>query len=359
MNVTFVALGVYGHEGGIERFNRRLLSSLASSGHRLNAVLLWDTAPEAAAGLPQGVTVAACGRSKARAVGAFVRGVLRRRPDVIVYGHVLLTPLSLLTRVLRRRAVNVLVVHGYEVWDRPSAPRRRLVRMAIDRIASVSDYTARRMADAYGIDPARFVRIVNAVDAGEAPPPAARTGDKLLVVSRLDPRNKAKNVDKVIAAMPRVLTEAPGTQLYVVGDGGWRGELEALARRLAVDDHVRFLGSVPDDRREALYATSDVFVLPSTQEGFGIVYLEAWRHSLPVIAGSGGAAPEVVRDGVEGVVVEPAPDAIAGAILHLLRDPELRRGMGAAGYRRLTAHYTGRHFDEAVSKMLDDAVAAS
>ncbi len=354
MNVTFVALGVYGGEGGIERFNRRLLGSLAASGHRAGAVVLWDAEAEAAAA-PESVPVVACNRSKPRAVAAFVRALLGERPDVVVYGHVLLAPLALLAKVLRRRAVNVLVVHGYEVWDRPAAARRRVVRAAIDRVASVSDYTARSMGAAYELDADRFVRLINAVDAGPPPPRAARSGDKLLVVSRLDPLNKAKNVDKVIAAMPRVLEGAPGTYLFVAGDGAWRPELEALARSLGVAGHVHLLGGVSDEQREALYAESDVFVLPSTQEGFGIVYLEAWRHALPVIAGAGGAAPEVVRDGVEGIVVDPAPEAIAAALLRLLGDSRLRSALGEAGYRRLTARYTGRHFDEAVARMLDEA----
>ncbi|MDQ4024893.1 MAG: glycosyltransferase family 4 protein [Actinomycetota bacterium] len=358
MNVTFVALGVYGGEGGIERFNRRLLGSLAASGHRAGAIVLWDAEDEAAAA-PDGVAVVACRRSKPRAVAAFARALLRERPDVVLYGHVLLAPLALLAKVLRPRAANVLVVHGYEVWSRPSAVARRVVRAAVDRVASVSDYTARKMASAYGIDGSRFVRLVNAVDTGPSRPPrGTRSGDKLLVVSRLDPVNKAKNVDKVIAAMPRVLEDAPRAHLYVAGDGAWRPELEALARSLGVAEHVHLVGAVSDEQREALYAGSDVFVLPSTQEGFGIVYLEAWRHALPVVAGAGGAAPEVVRDGVEGLVVEPSPEAIATAVLRLLRDPALRDALGEAGYRRLTSYYTGRHFDEMLSKVLDEVVAA-
>ncbi|MFN2588115.1 MAG: glycosyltransferase family 4 protein [Actinomycetota bacterium] len=358
MNVAFVGLGVYSREGGIERFNRRLLDCLASSGHRAHAVVLWDREDEAAARPPR-VSYAACGGSKLRAVRAFVRVLRRERPDVVLYGHVLLVPLGLVARVLRRRAVNVLIAHGYEVWDRPSAPKRRLMRAAVDRVAAVSDYTARAMAAAYGMAPERFVRVINAVDAaGPAPRRPERAGDKLLTVSRLNPLDKAKNVDKVILAMPRVVDRAPATHLYVVGDGAWRGELQSLAGSLGVAERVHFLGAVSDERREALYAGSDVFVLPSTQEGFGIVYLEAWRHALPVIAGAGGAAPEVVRDGIEGIVVAPAPDAVAAATLRLLGDPGLRRAMGEAGHRRLTTSYSGRHFRDAVLKMLDRVVAS-
>ncbi len=363
MNVLFVALGIYSREGGIERFNRRVLECLSGEAPgTAHVIALWDTAADAAA-CPPRVSFTPCGAGKIRALWSFVRSLRSERPDVVLYGHVLLAPLALFGRVLRRRATNVLIAHGYEVWDRPGPLRRRLIRAAIDRVASVSDYTAESMAGAYGMDGSRFLRVINGIDArGDEPvvPPsiAALPGPKLLCVSRLNPLDRHKHVDKVIGALPQILERAGDVHLYVAGDGAWRRDLESLVRSLSLDDHVHLLGAVSDEDREGLYASSDVFVLPSTQEGFGIVYLEAWRHRLPVIAGAGGAAPEVVRDGEEGLVVEPTPDAIADAVVRLLEDPALRRRLGEAGHARLVGSFTSQHFDEAFVEMLRRAAAA-
>lgn len=354
MNVLFVALGIHSREGGIERFNRRVVECLATGRVRhAHVVALWD-APHAA---PAGVVFTGCGESKPRALRAFVRALRRDRPDVVLYGHVLLAPLAVLARLLRRRARNVLIAHGYEVWDRPSRPRRLVTDRTVDFVASVSDYTAARMAAAYGMDEDRFVRVINAVDAAEPPPRRATQGHDLVCVSRLNPLDKAKHVDEVIRAMPAVLARFPDARLHVVGDGAWRPELEALARSLGLDDNVSLLGTVSDDEREVLYAGAGVFVLPSTQEGFGIVYLEAWRHRLPVVAGAGGAAPEVVAHEETGLVVEPSPAVIAGAIVRLLEDRDLARRLGEAGHERLLRSYTGPQFDEAFSAMLERVAA--
>jgi phosphatidylinositol alpha-1,6-mannosyltransferase len=357
VTVVFIALAIYSREGGMERFNRLVLDSLAARGGA-RAIVLWDP-PTDARNAPPGLVFEGCGESKLRALRAFVRALRRDRPDVLLYGHALLAPLALVTRLLRHRARNVLIAHGYEVWDPPGLVKGRLVRAAIDRVASVSDFTAESMAAAYGMGRDRFVRVINAVDVGDPPPRGVRGQPprRLLCVSRLNPLDKDKHVDDVIRAMPRILAAAGDVHLYVVGDGTWRPELAALTESLGMGDHVHLLGTVSDEERDELYATSDAFVLPSTQEGFGIVYLEAWRHRLPVIAGAGGAAPEVVRDGIEGLVVEPEPAAIAEAALRLLDDATLARDLAEAGYRRLTEHFTPRHFHEAFTKMLDRVAA--
>ncbi len=356
MRVLFIALGAYAGVGGLERFNQRVVTALAglaaSEGLEARVIALWDTAPEAAAA-PAGVAFTPGGRSKLRAAAAFARDLLRRRPDVVLYGHVLLSPLALLARVLSPRSRHVLFAHGREVWRESFRSRiplweRLAVLAGIDRVAAVSRLTAGRMSAAYGVPAARFCLLPNAVDEPLSAPGHRNNGggeQRLLTVARLSRKDRCKGCDKVIQAMPAVLAQAPGARYEVVGDGPLRAELEQLARDLGVSHAVRFRGRVDDRELERIYRDAHVMVMPSTGEGFGIVYLEAWKHGLPVVAGDRDAGSEVVADGVDGLCVNPASvDSIARALVDLLNHPDKAAAMGRRGYQKVMERYTHAHF---------------
>jgi glycosyltransferase involved in cell wall biosynthesis len=110
---------------------------------------------------------------------------------------------------------------------------------------------------------------------------------------------------------------------------------------------------VDDATRDAVYAASHVFVLPSTGEGFGIVFLEAWKHALPLVASDQDAARELIREGVDGLCVAPEPSAVAAAVRGLLADPERRARMGAEGRRRLEREFTHEQFRRALGEIVD------
>jgi glycosyltransferase involved in cell wall biosynthesis len=115
----------------------------------------------------------------------------------------------------------------------------------------------------------------------------------------------------------------------------------ARAERLGVAENVRFLGFRSD--LPALMRTADVVVLPSRWEGFGLVLLEAMDAARPIVATRVGPVPEVVVDGVTGVLVPPDdPASLAKAVVDLLRDPDRARLMGTAGRIRLTERFTER-----------------
>jgi glycosyltransferase involved in cell wall biosynthesis len=129
------------------------------------------------------------------------------------------------------------------------------------------------------------------------------------------------------------------TVVRVVGTGP---ELERLRRQaddLALGGRAEFLGHVPFDRLAAEYRRADVFCLPSRQEGFGIVFLEAMAAGLPIVAARAAAVPEVVLDGVCGILVPPGnPEALAGALNRLLSSAVERHRMGEAGHRRVSIY---------------------
>lgn len=362
-DVLFTALSVYRREGGMERYLRRMVQCLAelqgpSGIGDVVVIALWDTAAEAPMG-PPGVRQLSAHSSKLRMIAAFAKHALTKRPSVIVHGTVLLAPLVVLARVLSPRSRNYLLVFGIEVWDRPGLLTRWIVRSLVHRVISISAFTKQRMRASYALPDEAFTLLRCAVDVAPAEPrrPSPPDGNgaqewRLLTVSRLSTRDRYKNIDKVIIALPAVLRAFPGTHYYIIGDGDWRAELEALAHSQGVADRVHFVGQVDDRTRDDLYGTSHVFVLPSTREGFGIVFLEAWSHGLPVIASDQDAASEFIEHGRTGFCLSPEPQSIAAAIMTLLGDPVLRRAMGSRGRASLEGTFDHGAYREKLRMIL-------
>jgi phosphatidylinositol alpha-1,6-mannosyltransferase len=261
-------------------------------------------------------------------------------------------PLALLGPVLRRRAGIERVVastHGHEVgWSMLPGARQALRRIGCDAdvVTVVSRYTRGRFAAAFGPD-AVLELLPPGVDADVfRPDPAARAalrrryglGDAPVVtcVSRLVAR---KGQDQLIRALPQIRATLPGTRVLLVGDGPDAARLHRLAADCGVTRHVVFTGAVPAEELPAHHAVGDAFALPCRTrgggldvEGLGIVLLEASASGLPVVAGDSGGAPETVREGTTGHVVDGRDlDVLTDALVGLLTDPDRAARMGAAG----------------------------
>jgi glycogen synthase len=148
-----------------------------------------------------------------------------------------------------------------------------------------------------------------------------------------------------------------GHDLLLAGDGPERKELEALARKLLVEAHVKFLGRANRSTTVALFRGCDFFVLPSRQEPLGIVNLEAMAAGKPVIASKTGGVPEIVADGETGTLVEPGNvEALTAAIKRMAGDAALRARMGAAGAERVK-QFTWEAVASSYRKIYDSALA--
>jgi glycosyltransferase involved in cell wall biosynthesis len=177
--------------------------------------------------------------------------------------------------------------------------------------------------------PERTVVIPTAVDA-EAAPPAHGGGrpPRLITVGRLA---APKDPLTLVRALARV--HEPFTA-RIVGEGPDRPAVEAAIREAGLVDTVELMGDRGDVPQ--LLADSDVFVLSSRSEGAPLSILEAMAAGLPVVASAVGGVPELVEDGVTGVLVPPEdPAALAAALVRLLADRELRRRLGCAGRERV------------------------
>ena len=284
-----------------------------------------------------------------------VRGVLQRARDVaraegcdrVWFGAA--APLALLAPRLRDVLPrSVASTHGHETgWARVPAARQALRRIGsqTDVVTFVSRYTERLLAPALG-SRAQLAWVPSGVDTAAFHPDADGAsvrrrlglGDRPVVVcvSRLVPR---KGQDMLLRALPAVRRQVDGAALLVVGGGPDMPRLQRLAAEHGVADAVRFTGSVPWPELPDHYAAGDVFAMPCRTrlggidvEGLGIVYLEAAATGLPVVAGTSGGAPEAVRDGETGVVVDPTSvTELSEALVGLLTDRERAQAMGRAG----------------------------
>ena len=236
-----------------------------------------------------------------------------------------------------------VLAHGMEFPARPSAGKAARIRRALGNAHAVianSSYTAAQVAPylqgntrllvinpPIGPQPPVLDKKLSALRArlkGNAP--------VLSTVARLEPR---KGVDAVIRAMPDIRREFPSAAYLVAGDGKDRERLEHLANELGVRESVHFLGMVDDAQKAAVYATSDLFVMPvrregNSVEGFGIVYREANWYGVPVLAGRDGGAVDAVVEGETGALCDGAEQAaVTAAILELLGDEVRLQKMAA------------------------------
>ena len=165
----------------------------------------------------------------------------------------------------------------------------------------------------------------------------------ILVVARMD---VVKGQDTAIEAFSIVKRENPNVKLLLVGDGSftssslghskgesWRRELIGLARRLRVDDSVKFLGYVNDEELKCLYTRADIVLLPSIMEGFGLTVVEAWTYMKPVIVSRGAGVSELIVENVNGLTHEPKNSKeLAEKITYLLKHKDEALKMGEIGY---------------------------
>jgi len=147
---------------------------------------------------------------------------------------------------------------------------------------------------------------------------------------------RRKRLPLLLGAARRLRERIPGLQVRIVGGGPEARRLHRMSRQLGLETVVRWLGDLPQSELAREYNRADLFCLPSVQEGFGIVFLEAMAAGKPIVAARAAAVPEVVQ---HGLLAEPDDeDSLTGAIARLYRDQELRAALAEAG-RRLVEQF--------------------
>ena len=323
------------------------------------SVLLWEAMKELA-GNRRLVTLLKNSREpelldKLRFAWEMIRIQWRGEARWIVFDHVGLAAVQNLVPQIRR-APYAVFLHGVEAWCPLPQWKKRVLRGAAVRIAN-SQYTAERIAGVHpdiGSIAVCNLALPDPQDAlenlpeTEIPDPQviARVGAKaVLIVGRMASAERYKGHDQLIEAWPMVVRSVPDAQLIITGWGDDLARLKAAAVQTGYQKNILFTGRVSDATLDMLYGRASVFAMPARGEGFGIVYLEAMRHSLPCIASIHDAAGEVVEHGKTGFLVDQAnTQELADVIVLLLQNSLLRKEMGEAGRDRVKAQFSFAQF---------------
>jgi len=262
----------------------------------------------------------------------------------IVCSHLHLAPIARLVSLIAGHGARpVTVLCGIEAWV-PLRPLERWALAASDLVA-ISRHTVERFKAANPAFSGVDVRVCHpGVPAVSAAAPRFGEPSIALIVARMSSAERYKGHDTLLDVWPHVLARHPDAVLAVAGDGDDRERLELKARELGVHGSVTFAGRVGDSALAGLYARCRFFVMPSRDEGFGLVFLEAMRAAKPCIGGA-GAASEIIEHERTGILVEPGnPTQLLAAVLRLYEESDTCKRFGDAGRARFLGEFTDRKF---------------
>jgi len=368
--ILLLTLDTFSRTGGIQRFNRCLQLALCGytkeRGEKFTHLSLVDNDAEndPRYGTGDHFSFRGFGYQKL----AFFRAAIATasKTDTIIFGHINLAQLALLPVFGGRRCL--LMAHGYEVWEKlPFLQKKGLRRM--DKVLAVSRFTTQKLETVHQFPASRIVYLPNTLDPffAETPllPPQEWNrnwrinpqGNYLLTVARLTYTEKAKGYDEVIRALPALSQKFPGIAYILAGksDDAEYTRIRKLAEGLGVGDRLLMPGFVPEKWLPSLYHLAKVFVLPSTKEGFGIVFLEAAWCGCPVVAYQSGGAPEALLNGKLGILVPPGnPENLYHALSNCLLQVPSKQLTLAKNQTLITASFGFSQFSSRLSGVLSE-----
>lgn len=345
-----------GTHGGIGRYNAELLVALSQS-RAVSQVLVLPRFGTVDAPRPVGVTqLDVAGNAAVWSLRA-TKLALQRTSDVIFCGHLNAAPFAAwLARLTGRRLW--IQTHGIEAWEpRNSAFRHALAQARL--ITAVSRFTRNRLLQWSDADPASVRVLPNTIVAvtGRRDRPhylverhGLGSAKIILTVGRLAAAERYKGHDRILAALSDVVARVPSAKYLIVGAGEDRQRLQALANEAGTADRVIFAGGVPGAELDDYFQVADVFAMPSTGEGFGIVFLEAAASGLPVIGGNGDGTRDALADGAIGTMIDPRS---RGELVEaLVAGLEGRLPSAADAVKRFQFDHFANHVDKLVRQHL-------
>jgi phosphatidylinositol alpha-1,6-mannosyltransferase len=348
----------FGGRGGIAQYNRDFVTALSLSSAVKEVVVLPRLGSATHEGLPAKVSQERALASRASYSLKAAGLALGRGPfDIVFCGHLYLAPLAM--AIARTRGLPMwLQVHGIDAWERPSRLLQASLEQA-DLVTAVSRYTRQRILQWASIEPHRIRVLPNTMrfairerDRGAQLPGDLPFAGKpfLITVSRISRKDDYKGHRRVIAVLAGLRRRHPDLQYVIVGDGDDRSGLEAAAAEAGVAHCVSFLGHASTNLLQSLLAAASAFVMPSTGEGFGIVFLEAAAYGLPVVAGNKDGSVDALADGALGALVDPDDPAALSEALSKAIDGQMRAPDRRALERFEFANFL-KHVDALVSAL--------
>lgn len=239
--------------------------------------------------------------------------------DTVILSHINLLGIGFLIKMLSPKTKVFLLAHGIEVW-KPLPLWKKLQLKKLDLILPVSEFTRQKMQSLYGISSQKMEVLNNCLDPflEKKLIPAMAPGLKekygfgkadivLFTLTRLKSSEQYKGYDKVIEALPAILKNYPHVKYLVAGkyDKEEKKRLDELITGLQLNNQLLFTGFLAEEEIEACFTLADVYIMPSSGEGFGIVFIEALFYGKPVIAGNRDGSVDALNNGQFGLLIDP------------------------------------------------------
>jgi len=248
--------------------------------------------------------------------------------------------------------------HGIEVWENALPCHIANLRHA-DYVLFNSNYTKKKVESLHGQLRNSHVCLLS-TETDDGPREVVPYYDRkpvVLIVARME-KGRDKGHRSLIRSWSYVIEKIPDARLKIVGQGNDKENIKEIADKSSAGNSIDFLGFVSDETLDDLYNNARLFAMPSRGEGFGIVYIEAMKHGLPVVGSVYDAAREVIEHGKTGLTIDSDRDAeLAGAIIELLSNPEKARYMGEQGFHRWRKYFSYSSFKDRFITHLNEFIS--
>lgn len=366
-----VITGAFNIGGGIAAVNRLLIYSMSEKVERIQVLALSEKED---AGF-RGVTNDQCkldysiyNDNKIRFCLAILNKGLRKSIDWVICDHInIAASLGILNKLMGIKYI--VWVHGEEVFPPKPTIEGHLGLKNASKVLTSSAFTAQVVQNIYphlsvlpcdlALDPIKYPRLIpidellrlssEVISIPSITGTRERLGERVILnVARMSSFQRYKGQDTLLNAFPTVQSGYPDAQLVLCGDGDDYARIFKLASSLPleVQRNIFMPGYVGDDLLNRLFRRCYLFTMPSSGEGFGLVYLEAMSFARPCLGGKLDATPCVVRDGITGILMDDPTSAkqVADKLLWLLSNPQSARAMGVEGYELVRTNYLFEHF---------------
>jgi phosphatidylinositol alpha-1,6-mannosyltransferase len=319
--VLFLTLKVFGFTGGIEKVCRSICRALYDLGEEdiVNPLIysMYDKNYDRDSRYLKKQQF--CGfeaNRKKFVVKSFFSGV---RSDVVILSHINLLSIGYLIKRFSPKTKVYLIAHGIEIWRKFPDTKLKILKR-LDKIICVSHFTAEKIKEIHGIEAQKLEILNNCLDPFYHFPKKFDKPESLLKrygltkdhtilisLSRLASSEKYKGYDNTIAILPKLIEKYPNVVYLLAGqaDATEHLRLEKLIAKHKINDHIKLIGFVDEAEVSDHFLLSDIFVMPSKKEGFGIVFIEAMASGLSAVAGNKDGSVDALKNGELGELVDP------------------------------------------------------
>ncbi len=318
----FLTLNGFSATGGIEKVCRSLSmvfdEYVKSHDKKLNVFSLYDTPNQMANN--NYVDSNCCKGFSGKKISFISKAVFHGiKSGVVVLSHINLLPIGWLIKTISPSTKLLVLAHGIEIWKIPLGFKSRMLN-AIDHLVCVSSYTANKAEFLFKFPKKKIEVINNCLDPFLIEPSRFKEIDNIrhkyklnesdfvmFMLSRLDSRERYKGYNHVIIAMHELIAKHPGLKFVIggTGDDTEKKYIEELVQNYGLKNHIILTGFILENELPAHFLMSDLYIMPSNEEGFGIVFIEAMHYGLPVIAGNADGSVDALDHGNLGTLVEP------------------------------------------------------